>query len=60
MIENHCSCNYVANQKGLNESNYRKWVGFYKQYGDSGLLRSKHASYSLNFKLKVLNQLIMT
>ena len=27
VLEKHYSCNYVSNQKGLNESNIRKWVG---------------------------------
>jgi transposase len=39
--------------KGPNESNIRKWVEFYSQYGDSGLLPRKNQSYSVNFKLKV-------
>lgn len=54
VLEKHYSCNYVATQKGLNESNIRKWVGFYGQYGDIGLLPRKNQSYSVNFKLKVL------
>ena len=54
VLEQHYSCNYVSTQKGLNESNIRKWVGFYSQYGDIGLLPRKNRSYSVNFKLKVL------
>jgi len=53
VIEKHYSCNYVSIQKGLNESNIRKWVGFYRQYGDIGLLPRKNQSYSVNFKLKI-------
>ena len=41
VLEKHYSCNYVSNQKGPNESNIRKWVEFYRQYGDSGLLPKK-------------------
>lgn len=54
VLEKHYSCNYVSNQKGLNESNIRKWVQFYKQYGSIGLLPRKNQSYSVAFKLKVL------
>ena len=54
VLEQHYSCNYVANQKGLYESNIRKWIGFYRQYGVNGLLPRTNQSYSVNFKLKVL------
>jgi transposase len=54
VLEKQYSCNYVSNLKGLNESSIRKWVGFYSQYGDIGLLPRKNQSYGLNFKLKVL------
>ena len=57
VLEKHYSCNYVSAQKGLNESNIRKWVGFYKQYGAIGLLPRKNQSYSVNFKLKVLKEI---
>jgi transposase len=57
VLENHYSCDYVSNQKGLNESNIRKWVGFYKQYGSIGLLPRKNQSYSVNFKLKVIKSI---
>jgi transposase len=54
VLEKHYSCNYVSKQKGLDESNIRKWVGFYRQYGVVGLLPRKNQSYSVHFKLKVL------
>ena len=54
VLEKHYSCNYVSNQKGLERSNLRKWIGFYRQYGGIGLLPRKSQSYSVNFKLKVL------
>jgi transposase len=57
VLEKHHSCDYVANQKDLNESNIRKWVGFFRQYGDIGLLPRKNQSYSVNFKLKVLKSI---
>lgn len=54
VLEKHYSCDYVSLQKGANESNIRKWVGFYRHYGVVGLLPRKNQSYSVNFKLKVL------
>jgi transposase len=54
VLEKHYFCNYVSKQKGLNESNIRKWVGFYRQYGCIGLLPRKNQSYSVRFKLSVL------
>lgn len=54
VLEKHYSYNYVSNQKGPNESNIRKWVKFYRQYGWIGLLPRKNQSYSVNFKLKVV------
>lgn len=57
VLEKYYSCNYVSNQKRLNESNIRKWVGFYRQYGSIRLLPRKNQSYSVTFKLKVLKAL---
>ena len=54
VLEKHYSCNYVSNQKGINESNIRKWLGFYTRYGAIGLLPRKNECYSVAFKLKVL------
>ena len=54
VLEKHYSYNDVSNQKGLNESNIRKWIGFYKQCGAIGLLPRKNQSYSVAFKLRVL------
>jgi len=54
VLEKHYSYNYVSNQKGPNESNIRKWVKFYRQYGCIGLLPRKNQSYSVNFKFKVV------
>jgi transposase len=54
VLEKHYSCNFVCNQKGLERSNLRKWIGFYRQYGSIGLLPRKNQSYSVNLKLKVV------
>ncbi|WP_396230402.1 transposase [Flavobacterium xueshanense] len=31
-LEKHYSCNNVSIEKGLERSNRRKWIGFYKEY----------------------------
>ncbi|MBY0244698.1 MAG: transposase [Sphingobacteriaceae bacterium] len=54
VLEKHYSCGMVSVQKGVEESNIRKWVGFYKEYGYAGLLPRKNQSYSVSFKSKVL------
>ncbi|WP_371132986.1 transposase, partial [Lutibacter sp.] len=38
VLEKHYSCLLVSKQKGPNESNIRKWVGFYQTYGKQGLI----------------------
>ena len=53
VLEKHYSFNHVSTQKGLNESDISKWMGFYRQYGAIGLLPRKNQSYFVNFKLKV-------
>lgn len=58
VLEKHYSCNYVSTEKGLERSNLRKWIGFYKQYGAIGLLPRKNQSYSLDFKLEVLKVIV--
>ena len=57
VLEKHYSCNYVSIKKGLERSNLRKWIGFYKEYGAIGLLPRKNQSYSLDFKLEVLKSI---
>ncbi len=54
VLKKHYSCEYVSKLKGLNESNIRKWVSFYKTYGEMGLLPRINQSYSIDFKLKVI------
>jgi transposase len=58
VLEKHYSCNYVSIEKGLERSNLRKWIGFYKEYGAVGLLPRRNQSYSLDFKLDVLKVIL--
>ena len=57
VIEKHHSYGLVSKQKGADKSNIRKWVGFYERYGENGLIPRKNSSYSVNFKLKVLQSI---
>ena len=57
VLESHYSCESVSKEKGPNESNIRKWVGFYNQYGKTGLLPRKNQNYSTDFKLNVLQSI---
>jgi transposase len=54
VTDQHYSCESVSNQKGINASNIRKWVSFYRQYGKVGLLSRKNRVYSIAFKQKVI------
>ena len=54
VLKKHHSIGYVSKLRGLNESNIRKWVGFYKTYGQVELLPRINQSYSIDFKLLVL------
>lgn len=46
----------ISSELGINESTLRKWVRYYKYYGIKGLA-SKSNTYTLAFKLKVLQQM---
>jgi transposase len=54
VLVEHFSTESISVQKGLSESNIRKWVLLYKTHGETGLLARKNHSYSFDFKLKVL------
>jgi transposase len=58
VLKKHHSCMYVAIERGLNESNIRKWVGFYRKYGKSGLLPRENQSYIIDFKMSVLKAIV--
>ena len=57
VLEAHNSVNFVSKQKGLRHSNLSKWVELYKLYGNTGLLSKKNQSYSIDFKLNVLQSI---
>jgi hypothetical protein len=39
--------------KGIERSNLRKWIGFYKYYGAIGLLPRKNQSYSISWLIMI-------
>jgi transposase len=57
VLEKHNSCETISKLKGPDESNIRKWVGFYKHYGKIGLLPKKNQKYSIDFKIRVLKSI---
>ncbi|MBO9583489.1 MAG: transposase [Flavobacterium sp.] len=54
VLNGHRSVNSVANENNFDESNLRKWVKFYQQYGKEGLLPRENQIYSVKFKQNVL------
>ena len=57
VVIKHYSCKAVSKQKLISESNIRKWVSFYRQYGKAGLLSRKNQVYPIDFKLKVIESI---
>ena len=55
VIGKNRSAESVAIEFGFDESNLRRWLGFYKRYGISGLLPREYKTYDSGFKLKVLS-----
>lgn len=53
---------YLANKYGVpSDTNVKKWVNAYKEFGDDGLMRSrKNESYSFEFKLNVVELYLTT
>lgn len=54
VLKKHFSDGYVSKLKQIPRSNVRKWIGFYKAYGEVGLFPRINQSYSVDFKIKVL------
>lgn len=55
VLRKHRSVNSVAHENSVASSNLNCWIKFYIEFGNEGLLpRQKNSSYSVNFKLKVL------
>ena len=54
VLKKHYSEEYVSKLKQIPRWNIRKWVSFYKTYGEIALLPRINQNYSKEFKLKVL------
>ncbi|WP_026713234.1 transposase [Flavobacterium daejeonense] len=54
VLKKHYTDGYVSKLKQIPRWNIRKWVSFYKTYGEIGLLPRMNQSYSSEFKLKVV------
>lgn len=57
VLKLHRTIGSVAVAHKFDESNLRKWIGFYTKYGPNGLLPRKNQSYTIDFKLKVLKDI---
>lgn len=57
VIEKNHSTRYVSRIKSISESIIKSWVAFYRKYGKEGLIPRKNASYTIDFKLKVIKAL---
>ena len=55
VLKKHRSVYSVAYENSIASSNLNRWIKFYTEFGNEGLLpRQKNKSYGANFKLKVL------
>jgi transposase len=54
-LKNYDSVTAIAKENSISRTNLRKWISFYQKYGNEGLLDKKNQSYSVDFKLTVLN-----
>ncbi len=54
VFQGNQSVSAVARDKGIDRANLRLWVGFYEQYGLSGLMPRVKRNYNAAFKLEVL------
>lgn len=57
VLKEHYSDGYVSKLKQIPRWNIRKWVSFYKTYGEIGLFPRMNQSYSTEFKLKVVKSI---
>lgn len=54
VLKNYRSTESVSTEKGISQTNLRRWVGFFRKYGKEGLVLRKNQNYSSDFKLRVL------
>jgi transposase len=57
VLKKRYSDGYVSRLKQIPRWNVRKWVSFYKAYGEIGLLPRINQTYSADFKLKALKSI---
>lgn len=56
-LKKHYSFGHVSKLKGPDRSIIWNWFNFYKTNGKVGLLPRQNQSYSIDFKLKILNSI---
>jgi transposase len=57
VVDQDHSSESAAMKKGISESNIRRWVSFYREFGKGGLLPRKNRVYSFDFKQQVLKSI---
>ena len=57
IVKDNCSIRSVAREKGVNITNLRLWYRFYERYGVDGLNERKYQTYTLAFKLLVIQSI---
>jgi transposase len=54
VLKGHRSVTSIAKEGGFEDSNLRLWIGFYQEYGRSGLKPKVNRQYDAGFKLHVI------
>lgn len=58
VLKKHRSVNSIAKESGVDNMDLARWISFYTEYGNEGLLpRPKNQKYTVNFKLEVLHSI---
>ena len=58
VLRDHLSLTQVSDELGINKSDLKKWISYYRTYGVLGLLpRTKNTIYPIDFKLKVIHSI---
>lgn len=58
VLKEHKGVNMLSNQLGINRSDLKKWISYYKEYGAAGLTpKTNNSSYTSEFKLQVVRSI---
>jgi transposase len=54
VVKSNRSVSSIAEEKGIERSNLRLWIEFYRQFGKEGLKARKYQYYDISYKIKVI------